>query len=133
VAQTWSGGPLTTRLTVDDGYIWSLPDDFKKYFSEWAHDASFYENGSFIDWCKEYDVFGTNDEAAIEAKLVPYDIYRTDRAMDSGPLITWIFGGLAVLLVIGLILIIRYKYPIKGFADAPPKENFNRVKELSGE
>jgi hypothetical protein len=133
VAQTWSDDPITTRLTVDNGYMWNLPDTFKEYFSEWAHDDSFYENGSFIDWCKEYNVFGTDDEAAIEAKLVPYNIYRTDKMADSGPLITWIFGGLTILLLIGMILVIRYKHPIKGFEDTPPKEDFNKVKALSEE
>jgi len=133
VAQTWSGEPITTRLTVDDGYIGRLPDKFKQYFLEWAHDDMFYENGSFIDWCKEYNVFGTDDEAAIEARFVPFHIYREDMSFESGPIYAWAFGGTSILIVIGMVLLIRYKVPIKGFEDTPPKEDFNRVRELSGE
>ena len=133
VAQTWSGEPITTRLTVDDGYIGRLPDKFKQYFLEWAHDDMFYENGSFIDWCKEYNVFGTDDEAAIEARFVPFRIYREDMSFESGPIYAWAFGGTSILIVIGMVLLIRYKVPIKGFEDTPPKEDFNRVRELSGE
>ena len=134
VAQTWSGEPITTRLTVDDGYIGHLPDTIKRYFLEWAHDDTFYENGSFIDWCKEYNVFGTDDEAAIEARLVPFHIYRNViLSVESGPIYAWVFGGLSIALIIALVLLIRYKGPIKGFEDTPPKEDFNRVKELSSE
>jgi hypothetical protein len=44
-----------------------------------------------------------------------------------------VFGGLSIALIIALVLLIRYKGPIKGFEDTPPKEDFNRVKELSSE
>ena len=80
IAQSWSNDPLTARLDIENGQIFSLSDDLKGYFSEYAHDPTLYENGSFIDWCKEYDIFGTDDEAAIEAKLVPYMIKKTGMA-----------------------------------------------------
>jgi len=38
-----------------------------------------------------------------------------------------------ILVTIGLILLIRYKVPIEGFEDTPPKDHFNKLKELIGE
>jgi hypothetical protein len=132
VAQTWSTDPITVELTVDNGEVRALPDDLKGYFHEWANNTQFYENGTFIDWCKEYGIFDTNDDVAIEAKLVPFLINKTATA-GTDPIIMWIFGALAILLAVGLILVVRYKHPIKGFEDTPPKEDFNQIKDLGGE
>ena len=91
------------------------------------------KNGSFIDWCKEYNVFGTDDEAAIEARLVPFHIYRNDILSVESPYLRMGVWRIEHSADHRSVLLIRYKGPIKGFEDTPPKEDFNRVKELSSE
>jgi hypothetical protein len=127
VAQSWSNDPLTARLDIENGEIFSLPDDLKGYFSDYANDPTLYENGSFIDWCKEYDIFGTDDAAAIEAKLVPYMIKKTSMA-GTDPAVIYVFAAIAVLLAASLLFVIFYKKG-KACPETTPPEDFNRVKE----
>ncbi len=127
VEQTWMGTGYDNYLTVESAGIAELSDELKGYYLEWARDPSFYENGSFVDWCAEYDVFGTDDPAAIESKLVPYRIYQSD---GTDPVLIYVLGGMTVLLLIGLVLVIRYKNPIMGFEDDPIKEDFSKLRDL---
>lgn len=115
VAKTWNGSRVSAGLTVENARISKLPGKIQQYFTEWAHDTQFYENGSFIDWCAENNIFGTDDRAVIESKMVPYMINKTaTTGMD--PLYIWICLGVSVLMLIILLVLIFYKKPVKGAA-----------------
>lgn len=128
VKETFSDSEVTTKLTVENAVIRSMPDDVKQYLIKWAEDPNFYENGSFVDWCVEYNIFGTSDKAAIESKLVPYIIYRTVTAGTDLSVI-YLFLGIGVICLIIFIILSVYKVPIKGVVDPPEKDDFNKIRE----
>jgi hypothetical protein len=77
-------------------------------------------------------VFGTDDRTVIASKITPYMISSTNTA-GTDPAIAWLFLGLAVVCLIILMVLIFNKAPIKGVVDPPEKDDFNKVKEFSGE
>lgn len=108
VNQTWNGADEPTVLTIENARILTLPSNIKKYYDDWANDPQFYENGSFIDWCAEYNVFGTSDKTVIQSKMLPFMIDKTETA-GQDPRFIWAFGGLAVVCLIILIIVVRRK------------------------
>ena len=65
--QTWLEIDDPIELPVKNAYIHSMDSDYWQFFMEWADDPSFYDNGSFIDWCAEYYIFGTDDREFIRS------------------------------------------------------------------
>jgi len=129
VAQMWSNDPLTAKLTLGLSQVRDMPGDLQQYMDDWINDKAFYQNGSFVDWCIEYNIFGTTNREEIASKVTPYVIYRT-----SGPensfIIACIFAGLAVLCFILFLVLKHVKRPIKGVVDTPLTEDFSRVREM---
>lgn len=114
--QTWSDVADYTEIRIENGLIQDLSGDYKQFFYEWAEETDFYEGGTFIDWCVEYNVFNTTDKEIIKSKLVPYMIKETYTA-GTNIEIAWFMLGLAVLSLIMLLVLIFRKKPIKGLDD----------------
>ena len=109
VEQTFTDTPGHTELSIKNGIITPIPEEYKKYLKEWMETPDFYENGSFIDWCIENNIFGTNDRDVIESNVVSFMIYETD-AEKSGASLIWIFfAGLAALSLTFLLVLICKK------------------------
>lgn len=123
VAQTWSDDPVTEKITVGNGEIRELSSDLQQYMKEWANDEAFYENGSFIDWCAEYNVLGTSDHDVIASRLVPYVICSTYTA-GTDITIAWFFLCIGILCFVVMLIMIFVKVPIKGVTETPPTEDF---------
>lgn len=105
--QTWLETDDPIKLTVENGYIHVMDSDNWRYLMEWADDPSFYDNGSFIDWCAEYYIFGTDDREFITSRIVPYSIDKTKTAgVDLNT--AWLFLGIGIILLL-LLLILRQK------------------------
>jgi hypothetical protein len=129
VAQTWDSSLASTPLEIENAEIADLPDDLVQYLTDWANDPGFYQNGSFIDWCAEYNVLGTTNREEIASRLTPYMIRRTSTA---GTDITtaWIFLGFAVLSFGIMLIMIFVKAPIKGVVENPAKEDFSKLRSF---
>jgi hypothetical protein len=127
ITQTWSDDPMTAMLTLEYAKVNSLSDELAQYMDEFANDKSFYENGSFIDWCIEYNILGTTNRAEIASRLAPYVIYRT-----SGPentfIIACIFAGLAVMCLAIFLVLKLVRRPIKGVVDPAAPDDFSEVR-----
>jgi hypothetical protein len=66
-----------------------------------------FDGGSFINWCAEYGIFGTQDKSLIRAKLVPYVIEESN---PGSAVAGFIFLGFTVAsLILLLVLIFRKK------------------------
>lgn len=127
--QTWIEPDEYSELSVENGVINTLPDDLTQFFYEWADDTAFYENGSFIDWCAENNIFGTTDKNEIKSKIMPYYIDETETA---GTSLTgvWVCLIFAVLSIAFLIFMKKYNKPIKGI-DAPLDPGFDQLKDMN--
>lgn len=125
----WSDDPISTMLTLENAKVDSLPDEFAQYLNEYVSDKSFYEHGSFIDWCVQYNILGTTERSVIESKISPYMIYRT-----GGPQSTLttgiVFAGLAVICLLVYIVLKFRKGPITGVIDPPAKDDFSKVRAM---
>ncbi len=107
ITQTWIDTDQPINLTLEHARIESLPNEILQYLNEWSEDTTFYDGGSFIDWCAEYGIFGTQDKALIRTKLVPYVIEETNPGSAVGG---FIFLGFTVAsLILLLVLIFRKK------------------------
>lgn len=106
VQHTWNENSETSspvKFDIANAQVKSLPGDIRQFLMEWARDPKFYEGGSFIDWCAKNGIFGTDDNALIESKLVPFMIYSTDSA-GSDPIIVTVLYGIAMLCLIILMI-----------------------------
>lgn len=128
VDYTWNDVAEPAPLAVENAEISTLPSDIKGYYTEWANDPTFYENGSFIDWCAEMDIFGTSDKAVIESKMVPFMIDRTSTA-GTDPTIVWLFTGFSGLCLIILVVLLLRKKPISGIIDNTGDPDIMRPKQ----
>jgi hypothetical protein len=126
-AQTWNEVITMTELPIDNAVIYTLHDDYKEYLQEWVDD-SFYEGGSFIDWCVEYNILGTSDPQTIRSRLVPYLIRQT-AAAGTNLTVAWVFLGIAGFALIILLLLILRKTPIKGLDHRHDKQ-FDQVRDM---
>jgi hypothetical protein len=107
VTQTWTETDDLATLTLEHARIESLPEEIRQYLEEWSEDTTFYDGGSFIDWCAEYGIFGTQDKSLIRAKLVPYVIEESN---PGSAVAGFIFLGFTVAsLILLLVLIFRKK------------------------
>ena len=127
--QTWSYESDYTQLTIENGTIQKLPGQYQQYLKEWMETPDFYENGSFIDWCVENNIFGTNDRDVIESKVVPYMIINSGSS-GSFLLPAVIFLSLCVFCVVLFLVLKFHKKPLKGI-DAPVDEGFRQMKEMN--
>ena len=133
VTQTWSDVPLTAMLPLEYAEVDALPDELAQYMDEFATDKSFYENGSFIDYCVEFNLLGTTNRAEIASRLVPYVISRA-----TGPentfIVACIFAGLGVLCLVIFLVLLFVKRPIKGVIEEQPlAEDFSKLREMEAE
>jgi hypothetical protein len=110
--QTWTDVAEYTELALINGKVVKLPDDVQQLMVKWYQGTGFYEGGSFLDWCVEYNIFGTDDKAQIETKILPFMVYKTASAGDSlEPF--WILLSLAAVPFIVMLFMIIYKKPKK--------------------
>lgn len=129
VAQTWSDNPLTEKITIENGEIRKLSNELQQYMRERIGDETFYENGSFIDWCAEYNVLGTSDLHEIESRFTPYIICSTPTA-GTDITVAWFLLCMGILCFIFMLVMIFFKGPIKGVIDTPPREDFSKVRAM---
>ncbi len=129
IEQTWSEVPAVTELRIENGSIIDLSDQNKQYFEDWSENPNFYEGGSFIDWCAEYNVFGTSDRGIIKSKLAPYMIYETD-AVGTSFTLAAVFLAIAAVMLAAHFMLIFYKKPIKGI-DPPVDKGFRQLSEMN--
>jgi hypothetical protein len=130
VNQTWSNDPMTALLTLDYADVDDLSGELAQYMNEYVNDKNFYENGSFIDWCVEYNILGTTNRTEIASKLAPYVISRT-----TGPENTFgiacLFAGIALVCLAIFLVLQLVKRPIKGVIDTTPMyEDFSKVRQM---
>ncbi len=120
--QTWSDEDMDTKVTVTNGVITDMSGDIKQFYYEWADSPEFYDNGSFIDWCMEYNIFGTSDENEIRSRIVPYCISKTASAGTSLDGF-WACIIFAALFTAAIIAIKVFNKPMKG-VDGPDDKLF---------
>lgn len=123
--QSINGESDITPLTVENAKIEDLPDDIAQFL----YYGEFYEGGSFIDLCAEYNFFGTADHREIASKLAPYMVCRTSTAGTSF-LAVWVFLGMSAFCFAIMLLMIFFKAPIKGVIDLLPKDDFSKVRAM---
>lgn len=111
--QTWSDVPEMTSLEIENGSITNLPDDLKQYLCEWM-DTAFYEGGTFIDWCAEMNILGTDDRSEIRSKVVPYQINKL-KTLGTDISVPIMFLGFAVLMLIVILIAKRSDKPDRSF------------------
>lgn len=110
----WNNQAGAKALTVDNARIVALPADNKKYISEWVNSKELWgEGNTFYDWCAATMIFGTDDKAVIESKIVPFMIDKTPAA-GTDPVIMWMFLGFSGLCLLILVILLLRKKPISG-------------------
>ncbi len=105
--QTYVEPEEWTTLELDSAIIRKLPADLEGYLNEWKNNESYYDNGSFVDWCIENQVFGTDDAAAVSDKIKPYMITDTSGSLT----LVWVLVPIAAVLLIVLLVLRRIKKP----------------------
>lgn len=100
--QTWNETTAPVVLTVENGIIHNLNGDLKQYLAEWVEEPGFYDGGSFIDWCAEYNILGTADREIIQSKIVPYWIEET-QTVGTDLLTAWVFLIMAAIFLLSLL------------------------------
>lgn len=105
--QTYVEPEEWTTLELDSAIIRKLPADLEGYLNEWKSNESYYDNGSFVDWCIENQVFGTDDAAAVSDKIKPYMITDTSGSLT----LVWVLVPIAAVLLIVLLVLRRIKKP----------------------
>ena len=130
VNQTWSNATDFSELQIENGLVLNLGSDLEDYFYEWIEAPDFYENGSFIDWCVECRIFGTDDRDVIQSKIVPYMIDKTGTP-GTDLSVVWVMLGMAVLCFIVILVLCLYKNQIKGFSDTTRHDDgFRQIREM---
>ncbi len=132
LTQTRSNDPMTAMLTLDYAQVDDLPESYQQYLSEYINSKDFYENGSFVDWCVEYNILGTTNRTEIASRIVPYMIRKT--AGPDSPLTAGIvLAGLAVVFIIIFLVLHLVKGPIQGVIDEPKPDDFSKLREMETE
>jgi len=133
IAQTWSDDPMTAMIPLEYAQVYDLPEDYQQYLDEYINRKDFYENGSFTDWCVEYNILGTTNRAQIASKVAPYMIQKVD---GPGTALTnaLIFLGIALGCVIIFLVLHFVKGPIQGVIDEQPlTEDFSKLRDMEAE
>ncbi|MCH5278958.1 MAG: DUF308 domain-containing protein [Christensenellaceae bacterium] len=103
--ETWSvdAPSKPTTLYITDAKIDDLHPVTRGMLEYWCEQTEFYENGDFIDWCIESDLFGTSERDVILSKLLPYMIVMEAKPSLTGSAIATLVG--IMLCVAGIILL----------------------------
>ena len=75
-------GGEALQVVIDEGHIFNLKKDQKDILEDWVTAPDYYEGGSFVDYCVEYNIMGTTDEDVILSKIVTYNIGRDYHSID---------------------------------------------------
>jgi hypothetical protein len=102
VEQTWSDNKELTVFSIEHGEISKIRADIIQYLTEWEEDPGFYDGGSFIDWCVQYNILGTADENVIKSRIVPYMVAENGSSIVS----LWFSCGIVLALSITLLVVI---------------------------
>jgi hypothetical protein len=105
IAEDSASGVNTGELVIEHGRMVKMKKEQKRILQNWLISEDFYEGGSFIDYCVEYNVMGTTDRDVIYSKIMTYNI---DREWQAGRIdIQYILLPLAlgVFFVLWIILI----------------------------
>ena len=104
--QTMSGNISGPAASCDIGHarIQRASQEIYGYLEKWYTTEQFYENGTFLDWCVEYNLFHTSDPQQVGQRIVPY-VINCD--VEEGGAGNWIvFLWLAGFCAIGLVIVI---------------------------
>lgn len=123
--QTWFDTDYYAELQIENGRIVDLPNDVKPYFTQWLEDPFFYEGGTFVDWCVEYDIFGTQDREVIKSKITPYMI-KEFGGIEANRDNAWILLAIGIALLLILLVLIFIKKPVKPSVE----QEFSELREM---
>jgi len=126
--QSWKDVDQYIELRVGSGVIKSLPGDLAAMYDEWTHKPDFDDGGSFIDWSVRNNMFGTDDAAEIEAKLLPYMLAETQTA-GAGLTAIWIYAPV-IVIALAVLLIVWRMHKRSAQDDDERRSTFQRLKKM---
>ncbi len=97
------------ELYLEDARIAPLSSDMKDILYDWCVTGEFYENGSFVDWCIEYDFLGTNDVDELLSHVLPYMIVPHQEPGSTAGSMLAVAGAGVILLILGILLLAKAK------------------------